>query len=352
MNLRPLFSAFTLTMLAVAWLGAGCGPPLRLAHSFRFGPAALSKPELDSWSSNPSLGVKALTDAAIRVPATAAEVGKVTLYLPSGYTINPAARLGTAEGYVFMATAADFYAGNLKVVNPAAYENTAQAQACAPGSHAAVWTMHFEGSSSSTEAVTVPIFIDPTSGDETTLGAYKLQACLPLAKIASPGGLPLGSRLRELGWEFTHLRNPTAKAVYVWRAFISNPDANANPDPVTTYELRSDLPLPAKLTLTARADRTHHRAVLDGRLTMSTLSVAGVPVALYRGARGYLTHTRSTTNGSFRFVRSLRKSSTYSAETWAIGACNGESTAPKGCVDETRAVIDSPVVRIVVHRRR
>lgn len=151
------------------------------------------------------------------------------------------------------------------------------------------------------------------------------------------------------------LRNPNSKAVYAWRAFVSNPDAHGNPDPSTTYELRSDLPLPAKLTLTARADPTHHRAALDGRLTTYTLPVARVPIALYRrpscGCWRYLTRTQTTTNGSYRFVLPIRKTSAYSAEAWEIGACSGDSTAPKGCIDETRAVIDSPTFRIAVRRR-
>lgn len=151
------------------------------------------------------------------------------------------------------------------------------------------------------------------------------------------------------------LRNPNSKAVYAWRAFVSNPDAHGNPDPSTTYELRSDLPLPAKLTLTARADPNHHRAALDGRLTTYTLPVARVPIALYRrpscGCWRYLTGRKrrrtAHTASSFRSGRPRR----YSAEAWEIGACSGDSTAPKGCIDETRAVIDSPTIRIVVRRR-
>jgi hypothetical protein len=280
-------------------------------------------------------------------------MGKVTLYVPAGYPLDPTAPPGTAEGHVFIQTASDFAYGSLKAVDPAAYDNSPQDQACAPGAHAGVWTMRFEFALSSTTAV-VPVYIDPTSGDEATLGAYKLQTCLPLAFMASPGGPPLGERVRNVGLEFTHLGNPTSAAVYVWRAFVSNPDAFGNPNPATTYELRSDMPLPAKLTLSGKFDRRHHRALLSGRLTTQVLTVSAIPITLYRrDTAGFWTpvaFARTSANGSFRFARRLTKTSVYSVEIWAIGDCNGDSTAPNGCLNETRGSIDSPNVRIAVRR--
>ena len=246
MNLKLLLASTALVVLGAGWFaGAGATADLtaRSGAATSQAAAAAHQPELDLWSANPRLGVKAATGVAISIPAAAAEMGKVTLYVPAGYTLDPTAPPGTAEGHVFMRTASDFAYGNLKAVDPQAYVNSPQAQACAPGQHAAVWTMHLEFALSSDTAV-VPIFIDPTTGNEAALGAYKLQACLPLAFMSSLGGPPLGKRVRELGLEFTRLANPTSAAVYVWRAFVSNPDSSGNPNPSTTYELRSDVPLP------------------------------------------------------------------------------------------------------------
>src|SRR5262249_7363619 len=154
------------------------------------------------------------------------------------------------------------------------------------------------------------------SGDETTLGAYKLQSCLPLAKAASPGGWPLGSKLRDLGLEFTRLTNPTSTALYVWRAYASNPDTTGNPDPTTTYELRADMPLPAKVSLSGRLDRKHRRVVLSGRLTAPAASIAGIPVGLYRRPScdcwKYLAESRTANDGSYRFVRPIKRTTRYS----------------------------------------
>jgi len=357
MNFKLLLATFALAVAGAGWFaGAGATAANLTSRSGAASSRAAAgphQPELDLWSGNPRLGVKAATGVAISVPAASAEVGKVTLYVPAGYNLDLTAAPGTAEGHVFMATAKDFGYGNLKAADPGVYVNSPQAQACAPGPHAAVWTMHLEFLRADTAVV--PIYIDPTSGDETTLGAYKLQTCLPLSHLASPGGSPLGSRMLNLGLELTRVVNPASAAVYVWRAFVSNPDTSGNPDLSTTYELRSDMPLPAKLTLSGKLDRRHHRALLSGRLTTQVSTVSTIGVTLYRRGRdGFwtsVTSTQTSANGSFRFVRPISKTSVYSVEVWAIGNCNGDSTAPNGCLSETRGSIDSPNVRIVVRHR-
>lgn len=344
MNVKLLSTACALAAVCAGCL-AGVGA----------GAAAVPQPELDTWLAKPSLGARAMKEVAVSIPAAAAEAGKVTIYVPSGYALNPSGPPGTHEGYAFMATASDFAFGELQAVNPAAYANSPQAQACAPGAHMGVWIMHFEDGFFSSQSSTVPIYVDPTSGDEAALGAYKLQACLPLAAVVSPGGSPIGTPLRGIELEFTQITNPTSAANYVWRAFVSNPDANGNPDPATTYELRSDMPLPAKLTLTKRFVAKHHRARLSGRLTTSAAPTGGVTVTLYRRS-GFgwksVASTQTRADGSYRFTHPIAKTGTYATETGAVGACTGASTAPNGCLSETRAAIDSPNVRIVFGRRR
>lgn len=358
MNVKLLFAVSALALVVAGWFagaGATATNATRSGATFAQAAAAPREPELDVWSAKPGLGVRATTDVLLRVPAGAAEAGKMTLYVPTGYAINPADPVGTKEGSVFAQTASDLAVGDLKAADPAAYVNTPQAQACAPGSHAGVWTMSLGFIAGSTKAI-VPIYIDPTTGDETALGAYKLQACLPLAGIASPGGSPLGSRLRDLGLEFTHLTNPASAGLYVWHGFVSNPDVSGNPDPSTTYELRSDMPLPAKLGLTGKLDRKHRRAVFTGRLSTQAMPVGGVPVSLYRVTKGgdwsYLATTQTSATGSYRFASRITKTTTYSTEISGIRDCVGNSTAPGGCLNETLAAIDSSNVRIVVRVRR
>jgi hypothetical protein len=350
MNVKVFLAASALAVVVGDWFAGAAATAgyVRSSSTSAGAAAAAARPELDLYSAKPSLGVKAPTFATLNVPGGAAEAEKVTLYVPAGYVLNPADPPGTREGDDFIDTESDFGAGDLRAADPAFIDH-AQAEACAPGSHVGVWTMRVDFFSTS---LTVPVYIDPTGGEEAALGAYKLQICLPLAHIASPaGGWPLGSRVRSLGLSFTRLTNPTSAGVYVWRALVSNPDATGNPDASTTYELRSDMPLPAKLTLAGRIDRKHHRALLSGRLTTPALPAGGIRVSLYRRVGVFWRNvgsTRTSANGSYSFVRRASKTATYGTEIWAIGTCTGTSTAPKGCATETHAAIDSPSVRLVV----
>jgi hypothetical protein len=352
MNVKLFLAASALAVVVGGWF-AGAGATagyVQSSSTSAAAAAAAARPELDLYSAKTSLGGKAPTYATVDVAAGGAEAEKVTLYVPAGYVLNPADPPGTREGHDFIDTASDFGVGDLKAADPA-YIDHAQAEACAPGSHVGVWTMAVDLFSTS---LTVPVYIDPTSGDEAALGAYKLQICLPLAHVASPaGGWPIGSRVRALGLSFSRLTNPTSAAVYVWRAFVSNPDATGNPDASTTYELRSDMPLPAKLSLTGRLDRKHHRAFLSGRLTTPALPAGGIQVSIYRRVGvfwKYVASTRTSANGSYKFVRRATKTVTYGTESWAIGTCTGTSSAPKGCATETHGAIDSPSVRVLVRR--
>jgi hypothetical protein len=350
MNVKLFLAASALAVVAGGWFaGAGATAGYGQSRSMQVrAAAATARPELDLFSAKPRLGVKAATYLTLEVPAGAAEAGKVTLYVPAGYALNPADPPGTREGDDFIDTGSDFGLGDLRAADPA-YLDPGQAQACAPGSHVGVWTMQVDFFDTS---LTVPVYIDSTSGEEAAFGAYKLQICLPLSHVASrAGGWPLGSRVRELGLSFTRLTNPASAGAYVWRAFVSNPDATGNPDAFTTYELRSDMPLPAKLTLAGRFDRKHHLALFSGRLTTPSLPAGGLRVSLYRRVGVFWKNVgsiRTSANGSYKFVHRQSKTTMYGTEVWAIGACNGTSTAPQGCATETHGAIDSPNVRVVV----
>jgi hypothetical protein len=355
-NLKLLTAVSALAVVGAGWFAGPGATATPHTSSSRTSSATLRRrPALDTWSKDPRLGVRARTDISVHVSDMGPEVGKVTLYVPAGYGFDLAAPPGVKGGHVFLLTGSDIGVGDLTAVDPAAYDHTSEAQACAPGAHAAVWVMPLDFLISSARTA-VPVYIDPTTGAETALGAYKLETCLPLAIIPSPGGWPIGSRLRELTFEFTRLTNPTAAGIYTWRAFASYPDPSGDPDLSTTYELRSDMSLPAQLTLAARFNRDHGRAILRGRLTTQTLPTEGIRIALYRvtrqGTRWRVATTRTSPNGTYHFARTVARTSTYITEASGIGSCGGRSAAPRGCIDETRGAVDSPATRIVVPSRQ
>src|SRR5581483_7581011 len=102
---------------------------------------------------------------------------RLVVSTPAGYGVNLAHPAGTELGFGFMSTvsaaggAESIYFGLLAVMDPAAYAASVGAQACAPGVHAAVWTLHVATLDQSV-AFDMPIAVDPTPG-----GGYTMAMC-------------------------------------------------------------------------------------------------------------------------------------------------------------------------------
>ena len=91
MNIKLLFAAFVLVVLGAGWFAgagatAGYARPIRTASAQTA--AVARQPQLDTWSGNTRLGVRATTGIVVSNPAAAAELGKVTLYVPTGYALD------------------------------------------------------------------------------------------------------------------------------------------------------------------------------------------------------------------------------------------------------------------------
>src|SRR2546425_1263869 len=91
-------------------------------------------------------------------------VAKIVIYVPQGYglTSTPAGTtVGTIDATAEVGgTTLTIPTGNIVADNPANYTSLPQAQACAPGAHAAVWL-------AKPANFTIPIYVDPTSGAES-----------------------------------------------------------------------------------------------------------------------------------------------------------------------------------------
>src|SRR5919108_512255 len=146
-------------------------------------------------------------------------------------------------------------------------------RAIAPGTHTAVWVAHVAN-------FAIPIFVDATTGAESTLGAYKLQVCLTAPEASNPQ-----VRLTEAQLNFTRtvLTNPSAPSVYIWRVSITPYVAGSSTPNVTgTYELRSDVALPATFTLKKSAySKKTKRATLTGKFLLLGHALQGVPIVIF-----------------------------------------------------------------------
>ena len=106
---------------------------------------------------NTAPGAQTDTDIEVYVPPTDAATAKVSIYAPTGYGVNtslaPGTKIGDIEGAVNikqLGTNVDV-TGTLTTDDPAKYATDPNAQACAPGTHAAVWVASIGASGSALE---------------------------------------------------------------------------------------------------------------------------------------------------------------------------------------------------------
>jgi hypothetical protein len=270
-------------------------------------------------------------------PLSQSAPAKVVVYVPGGYGLDLASPAGTTIGTAI--TGSTPLRGNVVTDSPARYTTDAAAVACAGAAqHAAVWVLQLASGSIS---LPIAVFVDPTSGTETGLGLYKLQAC-----FGAPEGGP--TRINELFIELTRgLTNPATPGEFVWRAFVTPFAAGTTTaDPAGTVEVRSIAPLPEGVIVRANVNVKKRTVTVSGTLVLAGAAAPpGLIVTIYSSAKANLTNLKRVANvktkakGAFSLTRKITKTTYFWAvvEGYRDTCLTGPSTAPLGCVRETLA---------------
>ena len=336
--MRKVLFAIVVALLAlVAAASAAADTPTFVAATFVTSPGALSDVDLD-----------------LTISGDNAAPAKIVIYVPQGYSLNTATPVGTTVGTidvhaVLVGNPLGIPTGNIIADNPANYTSNPQAQACAPGTHAAVWVAHVAN-------FLIPIYVDPTSSAESSIGAYKLQTCLTAPEATNPQ-----VRLTEAELNFirTVLTNPTSAADYVWRVTVTPYVSGAStPNPSGTYELRGAAFIPARLTLKKSSyNKKKHQAVLTGKLLLIGHPASGIPVyLLVLGSNGSITqaaHAKTDKKGAFTFRRTVKKTTVFAVLVPPLqGPCGSDipSITPGGCITETTTPFFSNAAKVVPKR--
>jgi hypothetical protein len=225
----------------------------------------------------------------ITIEQTQAEdaTAKVTFYAPVGYSgvLTQAAgtKLGTVAAHV-QATAISQDAilpinGDVLVASSADAAIAAASTACTgTTTHSAFWVLALEASG---QKLTVPVFIDATSGGEATFAQFKLQVCLP-----PPAAATFGAKLLDAALTVSNVFTaPSSPGTYVWPAFFTPYSSAAGPANLAgTVQSRAIVPLPAKITLKGKITSKKKRtASFTGSVTESSTAVPGAHVQLLAG---------------------------------------------------------------------
>jgi hypothetical protein len=318
---RRLHLAGIAALIAVVAAGASVQPAGAGSDStilFTAVEPGLNVVSIGGGSSGPSIEV----DLA---PDTPPLPRKVVIEVPAGYTLDldakPGAEVGDATISIVTAEGPSFATGLGELVARGGDDAIAdpRLRVCASGSHAARWSL-----STSLAGRQVSLLVSVDAATQTGV-AYVLTICT--SSLASD---TKSAATISLGLD--GIVAPTAPGDYRWRALVT-------PESRPGYELQALLPLPEALTIRARYDRKHKRAVLTGRVIEGgqALSRADVVIAGERNNRT-VGLTEARTNAQGVFTQTMRVTGTTDFTVFAgptIGLCTATSSQPDGCLGAT-----------------
>jgi hypothetical protein len=286
---------------------------------------ALATQKLSVSQTSTSLTIKVSQTATDQQPA------KITIYVPTGYSINtsaaPGTKIGTTSGNVIARDVGSItlpLAGDVVVAPP-----TTNAPGCDPTTHIAVWNLAL---SVAGQNINLPVHVDQTAGPEAALGPYKLVVCLGAADTppSAPNHSPNGAQLLDATFTTNNIFTVPA-GTSVWKA-ITTPYAAGTglPNAAATVETRS-IAAPGTVTIAKKITSTKRRTLrLSGNVSQAGAAVAGQQVSILLNGKTSVFKARTTASGNYSIT--LRKKGRKSTTTFQARVTVGErDVTDTGC---------------------
>jgi hypothetical protein len=324
-----------------------------VAGALAFAGSALATPRLII------AGKTALGSAQVSIQLleekTDAAPARIVIYAPAGYTAVTSAAPGTAIGTAHadlqaLAINADTIIpaeGQIVAADPAAYTSNA----CAPGTHTAVWLLNV---SVSGQTLSVPVYVDaPPPSTDALAGAspLRLTVCFTSPYVAPPVGAPFGAKVLDAILQLNQgiVTTPSTRGSYAWRGFIT-PYAvgTATPNLAGTVETRGIVDTPQILSISVKVtNRKKHMVRITGTVKAGDVVIGGANVTLSRGPARNKTKptTKKKTNANGVVVFNLRfkkkatvwfgLATTVPAYDATSEGCKSPTTPALSCVSAT-----------------
>lgn len=300
-------------------------------------------PSIGVRHATPTLNASSAQVIRVVVPRDHDPLFRAVIYVPTGYTatLNQAAgtQIGTVGAQVQVrepiAGAVLPLEGTIRTDNPA----THAANQCAPGPHAAVWVLTLTASG---QTLTVPVYVDPTTGTEAAIGAYKLTVCLPSPNIPqSQGGATFGAKLilAQLNLQSGVITTPANRGEFRWHMLATPWPATAGPpNAAGTVSAIARADLPARIN-NLRVTSARGRVTVRGGVVEGSRGVASRRVTVRIGNRTFFAQTN--TGGAFRLTVARKRGTRITVTVTAAiperpASCSVPSPFPGvNCVSET-----------------
>jgi hypothetical protein len=305
------------------------------------------------------------TTIHVSIPQTTDGIAAVNIYVPSGYGATLGQASGTTIGNVDATALAHDGGLTLPLSGAVTTDDPAKhtTDACSPGTNAAVWDMNL---SVAGQTLVVPIYVNPTAGPATALGAYNLRICLPPwdVPLGTPGRAFNGAQLLDAKFTVNKIfTTPTGAGVMKWETlFTPYTPGKGTPNAAGTFEARAFVPIPILLGTHVSYVKKKNTWTLSGKATEGGLPLSGLTVRIARGLSATrLTKQSSAKTGATGAWKAtgklIPKKTTYFQVSASVGerdytatGCQSPLTpfAPAGCVTATLSPwsAKSAVVRV------
>jgi hypothetical protein len=299
---------------------------------------ALATQKLSVKQSTTSLTIK------VSQAQTDAQPARISIYVPTGYTINasatPGSKIGSTSGTVFSRDASIPLplSGDVIAVPP-----TTNAPGCDPATHIAVWNLAL---SVAGQSINIPVHVDQLSGAEAALGSYKLVVCLAPddVPVGTPGRSPNGARLLDATFTVDNVFTVPA-GQSIWKAITTPYVAGVGaPNVAGTVETRAFVANGA-VTLVKKVNAKARLVKFSGKVTQAGAPVSGARVVLLVNGKSAGFTARANASGNYSVVlkkTGKKTTSTFQARTTvaerditATGCASPTPGVPGGCVSAT-----------------
>ncbi len=307
---------------------------------------ALATQKLSVNQSTTSLTIK------VSQAQTDAQPAKISIYVPTGYSINasaaPGTKIGSTTGTVFSRDANI----PLPLSGDVVVSATSDAPTCDPVPHLAVWNLAL---SVAGQNITLPVHVDQLAGPEAALGAYKLVVCLAPddVPVGTPGRSPNGARLLDATFTVNSIFTVPA-GQSIWKT-ITTPWAGGVPNAAGTVETRAFV-ANGTVTLTKKVNAGRRLVKFTGKVTQAGTAVSGARVSLLVNGKTAGFSARTNASGSFSIVlkkTGKKTTSTFQARTTvaerditSTGCTSPTPGVPGGCVSATASAFTAVSAKI------
>ncbi len=328
------------TILRLAVLALAGTTALALAGN------ALATQKLSVKQSTTSLTIK------VSQAQTDAQPAKVSIYVPSGYSINasaaPGTKIGSTTGTVFSRDANI----PLPLSGDVVVSASSDAPTCDPVPHLAVWNLAL---SVAGQSINLPVHVDQLAGAEAALGTYKLVVCLAPddVPVGTPGRSPNGARLLDATFTVDNIFTVPA-GQSIWKT-ITTPWAGGVPNVAGTVETRAFV-ADGTVTLAKKVNAPKRLVKFTGKVTQAGTAVSGAKVSLLVNGKSAGFNTRTNGSGSYSIVlkkTGKKTTSTFQARTTvaerditSTGCASPTTAAP--CVSATASAFTAVSAKISI----